>query len=328
MKLTAIISSPYICAKSLSRLLLVNRLTHSEALPIFYEHHHFRLLMQNLFLAPPPPILAEESHFELLVHLELVYEEGFYELNTPESDVSIYHHLRFVQERCLSLKDLRLELRSRHEPGDFFHPRYRDQRFLSATKPWPSNHLPSPYEGPHMINPSRSMTCEGCAPSGIPFRSSRNRGSTASIFNMRPAPGRISGENPPPPRMTQPCSIQRGTCFIDREGASVQCLKEIWGRLEKLTIAVPHQAHFGESDFQQYMYENLQKTLVPEVEWVLRTVDYNSENESSLGTRLLDWSVSREMVQLAMRCEKEVICKEARERTRHFATVRGKFARW
>ena len=36
---------PYIGAKSIARLLFVNWFIHSEALPIFYEHHYFRLLI-------------------------------------------------------------------------------------------------------------------------------------------------------------------------------------------------------------------------------------------------------------------------------------------
>ena len=104
----------------------------------------------------------------------------------------------------------------------------------------------------------------------------------------------------------------------------MQCLKDIWGRLEKLTVAVPHQGEFGDLGFQQYMCKSFLKTVVPEVDWVLRTVDYNRENELSLGTRLLDWSVSKEMVQLKMRGEDGVIYEDARERTRHFATVIGR----
>ena len=303
-------------AKYTSALLLVNRRIYSEALPVFYKYHYFCLHIQNLFSTPSSPILAEESRFELLVHLELVYEDRIEKLDVPESDVSIYHHLRFVQERCLRLKSLRLELQSRKQAGIFLHRRYRSsQLFVNLQNPW-NYHYP-PYTLPpsssSMTNTSfpgnvsglalgghtRSMTYGGSAQTGMQLTSSQDwdipppyapatavapeltlpmvsgyhiPGSTPRfsvqpysrhlrpqiflLFNMRPALGKIPRMNlppPPPPRMTHPRKIQIGTFFIDREGASVHCLKEMWGRLEKLTIVVPEMGDFGEEGFQQYM---------------------------------------------------------------------------
>lgn len=307
-------------AKSPTRLFLVNKLIYSEALSVFYKYHHFCLLVQNLFSTPPSPILAEESRFELLVHLELVYEDYIDKLDIPESDVSIYHHLRFVQERCLRLKYLRLELRSRDQTEIFPHRRYR-----SLQNPWNSQYplYALPPSSSSMIIPSfpgnlselglggypRSMTYGGSAQTGMPLTSSHDwdlpppytpttamtppltlpmvsgyhvpgttprfsvqpssrhlRPQIFLLFNMRPALRKIPGMNlppPPPPRMTQPRKIPIGTYFIDREGASVHCLKEIWGRLEKLTIVVPEMGDFGEEGFQQYMWRHLEGIVAP-----------------------------------------------------------------
>ena len=340
-------------AKSTFGLLLVNRLIYSEALSVFYKYRHFSVHIQNLFSTPPSPVLAEESRFELLVHLELVYEDQIDKLDVPESDVSIYHHLRFVQERCLRLKYLTLELRSRHRTDIFPHRRYRSQLFVNSwNAPYQPYIVPTSSSGSIMQSilgnisgsglggypPSLSMTYGGNAQIGMPLTSSPIRDLPAAptptkampptltlpmvsgyhvpgttprfgikplsrhlkpdiflLFNMRPALRKIPSLPPPPPRMTQPRKIQIGTYFIDREGTSVHCLKEIWGRLEKLTIVVPEMGDFGEEGFQQYMYGHLEEILALGAGWDLRTVDYEGESMSMQGARLVEWSVSKEL---------------------------------
>lgn len=297
-------------AKSTSRLLIVNKLIYSEAFPVFYEYHHFCLPIQNLFSAPPSPMLAEESRFDLLVHLDLVYEDRIDKLDVPESDISISHHLRFVQERCINLKHLRLELRSRHQTRIFPHPRYRSQLFVNLQNTW---NLSQPLYNLPPFTPMTAMTPPLTLPlvSGyhIPGRtprfglqpSSRHlRSQTFLVFNMRPALRKFSPRTdpspPPPPQcMTHLYNTPSGTYFIDREGPSVHCLKEIWGRLEKLTIVVPEMGDFGEEGFQQYMCRHLEDIVAPGVEWDLRTVDYEGGSMSMQGAKLVEWSVSKEL---------------------------------
>lgn len=312
-------------ARSKSRLLRVNKLIYSEALPLFYRFHRFCLGIQSLFSPRPRQILAAESRFDLLLHLDLVYEDWIELLDTPVSDATISNHLRFIQVRCPNLKSLRLELRSKYQTHSFVHNHYRGYRVptyrtippvsVNINPLIPFNMLP---HGTPIVRHMPGMTVQF----GVPLvsrhhvpRAAPRLSVAAESANVMPRmtpiptmppglrmmPGtnlsqRITPRgNPSPPspplRLGQQRNQSSRPYFIDKDGASVQSLKEIWKRLDNLTIVIPEMGDFGEPGFQRHMCKHLVEVVVPDFKWKLRSVCYEGENTSLQGARLVQWSV-------------------------------------
>ena len=371
--------APYgfkVLARFKTRLLRINQSVYLEALALFYKLHQISLPIQDLYLPGPPPILAHESRFDLLVHLELVYENDIDRLDIPKVDINISYHLQFVEAHCHNLKTLRLELRPSLPTDLFVHVHYRG-RYRTKWRPhvplWQTipRHLPFNFlpvrpdrtAGTRVVPGMTQQSGTPCAPrqqlsektsrlgrsatprpimsdmipgrgnppsaqrmlspprSGQrhppPQRSGQWRPSPpppgfwplppppqASYRRRPPPPGLLNLQPSPPPSTGHPRKHAPGTYFIDKDGASVQSLKELWERLERFTIVIPRMGDFGEDGFQQYIRQHILEVVVPGVEWERSVVDYKGDFLGKLTSwegrlwrraRAVEWSVSKKL---------------------------------
>lgn len=284
-------------AKKILRLLLVNKLIYSETLPLFYRYQTVTLpIVEHPHSLWPAPT---NRTFDLLVHLEIVFERTIDNLDTKDSDIEIARHLCLVEQTCKHLKTLLLELRPTTVTGTskYIHPHWRRhliERIRFPTHPPPSWVLnPLASAPPGIVPPGCVPTAlvppglipPPCFPRGLIPLASPPPGFALPGFAI---PSSASSSPPAPDQLTT--DIDKLTAanmrmadfwcdghgVIDQEGRTVAALRSIWGRLNKLTIVLPAQGDYGLSAFTEYVMSHLLEPVEPERDWRLGSEDRNA----------------------------------------------------